>query len=216
MDIGMPVVDGIQATRQILARQPDIRIIMLTNNDSDQDILVALDAGASGYCLKDIESDRLYTAIRAVLSGDVWLDAELRKSSQKHRQTTQTARQKVQKRREELFEEREKLIQKEGDADTDTELERLQDSIQQLQREIMNLQTNNLGQQEAVNMMRRLADQYGDELARSSEDMQTRKENIQTMQENVQRLREDMQRQREEWKKRERQNRDKNKKLNNQ
>ena len=91
MDIGMPVVDGIQATRQILARQPNIRIIMLTNNDSDQDILVALDAGASGYCLKDIEPDRLYTAILAVLSGDVWLDSGLRKSSQKHRQTTQTA-----------------------------------------------------------------------------------------------------------------------------
>ena len=90
MDIGMPVVDGIQATRQILARQPDIRIIMLTNNDSDQDILVALDAGASGYCLKDIEPDRLYTAIRAVLSGNISLDSALRKALRN------TARQRKQ------------------------------------------------------------------------------------------------------------------------
>lgn len=77
MDVGMPVLDGIQAAKQILEKYPEIRIIMLTQHDNDQDILASLAAGASGYCLKDVEPERLYTAIRAVSSGDLWLDASI-------------------------------------------------------------------------------------------------------------------------------------------
>lgn len=77
MDVGMPVLDGIQAAREILASHPDIHIIMFTQHDNDQDILASLAAGASGYCLKDVEPERLYTAIRAVASGDVWLDSAI-------------------------------------------------------------------------------------------------------------------------------------------
>jgi DNA-binding NarL/FixJ family response regulator len=212
MDIGMPVLNGIQATREILARRPDIRIIMLTLNDHDQYILAALAAGASGYCLKDIEPDRLYTAIRTVSSGDVWLDSALQQKSKSRRDETIEQRKAIQKYREELYDKREQLVQKEDNVEKEADLERLQDEIQQLQQEILHLQTRSHGQQEAVNVMRRLADQYGDELNRLTEDTQTRKENLQTMQENVQRLREDLQRQREEWKKWERQKRDKNKK----
>jgi DNA-binding NarL/FixJ family response regulator len=212
MDISMPVLDGIQATREILARRPDIRIIMLTHNDNDQDILAALDAGASGYCFKNIEPDRLYTAIRTVSSGSGWFDSALRKSSHTRRNTTQEQRRKLQKQREELFEKRELLFQQEDNGETEADLERLQDEIQQLQQEILSLQVKSHGQQEVVNKLRRLADQYGDELKQSTEDTQTRKENMQTMQENVQRLREDLQRQREEWKKRERQKQDKKRK----
>ncbi len=75
MDVGMPVMDGIQSAREILASQPDIRIIMLTQHDNDRDVMASLSAGASGYCLKDIEPERLYMAIRSVYSGDAWLDA---------------------------------------------------------------------------------------------------------------------------------------------
>lgn len=77
MDVGMPVMDGIQAARKILAENQDIRIIMLTQHDNDQDILASLAAGASGYCLKDVEPERLYTAIRSVAAGDAWLDAAI-------------------------------------------------------------------------------------------------------------------------------------------
>jgi DNA-binding NarL/FixJ family response regulator len=215
MDINMPVLNGIQATREILARLPDIRIIMLTHNDNDQDILAALDAGASGYCLKNIEPDRLYTAIRTVSSGYGWFDSALRTSSHTQRNTTQEQRRKLQKQREELFEKRERLLQQEDNGETEADLERLQDEIQQLQQEILSLQMKSHGQQEVVNKLRRLADQYGDELKQSTpayEDTQTKKENMQTMQENVQRLREDLQRQREEWKKLERQKQDKKRK----
>lgn len=77
MDVGMPVMDGIQAAKKILAENQDIRIIMLTQHDNDQDILASLAAGASGYCLKDVEPERLYTAIRSVAAGDAWLDAAI-------------------------------------------------------------------------------------------------------------------------------------------
>lgn len=77
MDVGMPVMDGIQATRQILAKSPSAKVIMLTQHDNDRDILASLAAGASGYCLKDVAPDRLYTAIRSVNAGDAWLDASI-------------------------------------------------------------------------------------------------------------------------------------------
>ncbi|MBS2005221.1 MAG: response regulator transcription factor, partial [Cyanobacteria bacterium SZAS LIN-5] len=70
MDVGMPVMDGIQSAREILAVKPNIRIIMLTQHDNDRDVMASLSAGASGYCLKDIEPERLYMAIRSVFSGD--------------------------------------------------------------------------------------------------------------------------------------------------
>lgn len=77
MDVGMPILDGIQASREILDKHPEVRIIMLTQHDNDQDILASLAAGASGYCLKDVEPERLYTAIRSVSAGDLWLDATI-------------------------------------------------------------------------------------------------------------------------------------------
>lgn len=84
MDVGMPVMDGIQAASQIVSRDPSMKIIMLTQHDNDADIMASLAAGASGYCLKDVEPDRLYTAIRSVSTGDVWLDSAVASRVLKH------------------------------------------------------------------------------------------------------------------------------------
>jgi DNA-binding NarL/FixJ family response regulator len=77
MDVGMPIMDGILAAKTILAKNPGIRIIMLTSHDSEQDIFASLAAGASGYCLKDVNQNRLFTAIRSVFAGDLWLDTAI-------------------------------------------------------------------------------------------------------------------------------------------
>ena len=77
MDVGMPVMDGIEAARTIISQNLTAKIIMLTQHDNDEDIMSSLAAGASGYCLKDVEPERLYTAIRAVHGGDVWLDSAI-------------------------------------------------------------------------------------------------------------------------------------------
>ncbi len=77
MDVGMPILDGIQASRKIAESGNTAKIIMLTQHDNDQDILASLAAGASGYCLKDVEAARLYMAIRTVHAGDAWLDSSI-------------------------------------------------------------------------------------------------------------------------------------------
>jgi DNA-binding NarL/FixJ family response regulator len=87
MDVGMPIMDGIQAARRIIAAHPKIRIIMLTQHDNDADIMASLAAGASGYCLKDVDPERLYTAIRSVNAGDAWLDSAIANKVLRHYST---------------------------------------------------------------------------------------------------------------------------------
>lgn len=74
MDIGLPEMDGIEATQKIKKEHPGIRVIMLTSKDNDQDVFAALGAGADAYCLKGIEPQALMTAIQAVKEGTAWLD----------------------------------------------------------------------------------------------------------------------------------------------
>jgi DNA-binding NarL/FixJ family response regulator len=70
MDIRMPVLDGIEATRQIGRRFPDTAVLVLTTYDLDEYVFAALDAGASGFLLKDCPPDELTSAIRVVARGD--------------------------------------------------------------------------------------------------------------------------------------------------
>jgi DNA-binding NarL/FixJ family response regulator len=70
MDIQMPGVSGIEATRQILATSPHIRILVVTMFEADQSVFTALRAGARGYILKDADEDEIIRAIRAVQSGE--------------------------------------------------------------------------------------------------------------------------------------------------
>src|SRR6185437_6434484 len=69
MDIRMPVFDGITATETIRRNNPDVKILVLTTFDEEQLVVRALQAGASGYVLKDTPSDQIAGAIRAVHSG---------------------------------------------------------------------------------------------------------------------------------------------------
>jgi len=74
MDIGMPGLDGMAATRQIKAAYPKTRVLILTQHENKEYILPALKIGASGYVLKRAEGDELLTAIRAVYAGETFLD----------------------------------------------------------------------------------------------------------------------------------------------
>jgi DNA-binding NarL/FixJ family response regulator len=70
MDIRMPVTDGIEATRRIVAANPAVRILVLTTFDLDEYAFGALCAGASGFLLKDVPPAQLVSSIRTVASGD--------------------------------------------------------------------------------------------------------------------------------------------------
>jgi DNA-binding NarL/FixJ family response regulator len=69
MDIRMPVMDGVAATRAIREKNPDIKILVLTTFDEDEYIVQAMQAGASGYLLKDAPTEQLSAAIRSIYSG---------------------------------------------------------------------------------------------------------------------------------------------------
>ncbi len=73
MDIRMPVLDGIAATRRILAENADVKVIVLTTFDEDDLIFKALEAGASGYLLKDTPSEKIASAVRSVFDGNTLL-----------------------------------------------------------------------------------------------------------------------------------------------
>ena len=70
MDLQMPGVNGIEATRQILQDSPNIRILVVTLFEDDASVFTALRAGARGYILKDAKEDEILRAIRAVGSGE--------------------------------------------------------------------------------------------------------------------------------------------------
>jgi DNA-binding NarL/FixJ family response regulator len=73
MDMQMPVMDGVAATRDIRANHPNTQVIVLTTFDDDEYVFEGLRAGAVGYLLKDIASDRLAEAIRSAARGESFL-----------------------------------------------------------------------------------------------------------------------------------------------
>lgn len=77
MDIQMPELDGIEATRHITGRQPGVRVVMLTMNEDDETVLSAIRAGASGYLLKGSGADEVHNAIRAAAAGGMVFGASL-------------------------------------------------------------------------------------------------------------------------------------------
>ena len=74
MDLSMPGLDGVEATRLLLAEHPDIRIVALTSFSDRQRVDAVLSAGAVGYLLKDSRPDELFAAIRAAAAGHAPLD----------------------------------------------------------------------------------------------------------------------------------------------
>ncbi len=74
MDLKMPVLSGVQATRQIHQRFPQIKILVLTTYDFDEWVLEAVRAGANGYLLKDTPREQLFAAIRGTMQGKSFID----------------------------------------------------------------------------------------------------------------------------------------------
>jgi DNA-binding NarL/FixJ family response regulator len=73
MDLRMPILDGVAATRRLRAEHPEVRVIALTTFDDDADVFAALRAGAIGYLLKDVSSETLFAAVRAAARGESFL-----------------------------------------------------------------------------------------------------------------------------------------------
>jgi DNA-binding NarL/FixJ family response regulator len=74
MDLKMPVLNGVEATRQIRTKHPDVKVLVLTTYDDDEWVFDAVKAGASGYLLKDTPRDELVKAIRGTVTGKTYVD----------------------------------------------------------------------------------------------------------------------------------------------
>ena len=77
MDIGLPGIDGIAATRAILGERPEARVVVITGFLEEEHLVQALEAGAQGYLLKSEEPERLFAALEAVVAGQPALPPEL-------------------------------------------------------------------------------------------------------------------------------------------
>lgn len=77
MDIEMPVMDGIEATKEIKKFNEKISVIMLTSHSEKEKVFGAFSSGANGYCIKDIEMDELTKIIEIIHNGGVWFDKKI-------------------------------------------------------------------------------------------------------------------------------------------
>ena len=77
MDLQMPVMDGLEATRLLTVEFPDLRIVILTVSDQEQDLLEAVKSGARGYLLKDLEAEEFFEAIDTVARGESVIPSRL-------------------------------------------------------------------------------------------------------------------------------------------
>ncbi len=77
MDLRMPVMDGLEATRLLKTEFPDLRIVILTVSDDERDLMEAVESGAHGYLLKDLEAEEFFEALDAVEHGESVMPARL-------------------------------------------------------------------------------------------------------------------------------------------
>lgn len=77
MDIRMPEMDGVTATRELLTRYPEVKVIILTTFEDDETVFEGLKAGARGYLLKDISSEEMAEAVRKVAAGEALIQPRL-------------------------------------------------------------------------------------------------------------------------------------------
>ncbi len=103
MDIGLPEMDGIKATNLIKKSNPNIKVLIFTSRESEDDVFDSLSAGADGYIMKGANEEQMISAIKAVSEGTAWLDpaiarlvlSNVRKQSQKNIEQNTTASKNI-------------------------------------------------------------------------------------------------------------------------
>ena len=78
LDVRMPGVNGIEALEDIRRKAPDVKVLMLTTSDGDEDVFRSMNKGARGYMVKDESGEDLHVAIRTVASGEVFLPKRIK------------------------------------------------------------------------------------------------------------------------------------------
>lgn len=77
MDLGLPNINGIEATKKIRLKNKDVKIVILTSHNAEKEVLESLRAGANAYCSKEINPSRLTEVVSSVLEGASWFDPNI-------------------------------------------------------------------------------------------------------------------------------------------
>ena len=77
MDLGLPNMNGIEATKQIRSSNKDVKVIILTSHNDEKEVLNSLKAGANAYCSKEINPQRLVSVVQSVADGAAWFDPSI-------------------------------------------------------------------------------------------------------------------------------------------
>jgi len=77
MDLGLPAMDGIEATKRIKEFSKNIKVLVLTSHNSEEEVLESLKAGANAYCSKDVNPDDLARIVQSVIEGAAWFDPKI-------------------------------------------------------------------------------------------------------------------------------------------
>ena len=75
MDLGLPGINGVQATQEIKKMHKKIKVIILTSHSEEEEVIKCLEAGICAYCSKDIKPDKLIELIKDILNGNLWFDS---------------------------------------------------------------------------------------------------------------------------------------------
>ena len=77
MDLGLPKMNGIEATKYIKSSNKDVKVVMLTSHNDEKEVLDSLKAGANAYCSKEINPQRLVEVVKSVYDGAAWFDPSI-------------------------------------------------------------------------------------------------------------------------------------------
>lgn len=75
MDLGLPLINGVKATKEIKKIHPNVKIIVITSHNEENEVLECLEAGINAFCSKDIKPDKLIELIKDVINGSIWFDS---------------------------------------------------------------------------------------------------------------------------------------------
>lgn len=77
MDLGLPNINGVEATKKIRLKNNDVKVVILTSHNDEKEVLESLKAGANAYCSKEINPSRLVEVVKSVLDGASWFDPSI-------------------------------------------------------------------------------------------------------------------------------------------
>ena len=77
MDLGLPDINGIEATKIIKSKHPSVKVVVLSSHEKEEDVIKAIKAGACAYCTKDVDQDKLVDIVASVVKGAAWFDPKI-------------------------------------------------------------------------------------------------------------------------------------------